>query len=219
MSDSDSTKLIVLAAIDLEPGSTLVMERAIELAATRSDGEVHVITVFEPELPIGVSPGLVPEQLQLLSVDAVSDFCSGILERLARYSSLARIPSVHLHGVFGRVPDEIVWLAAHLNADFIVMATHGRRGIKRLLLGSAAEKVVRLAGCPVVVVRDKSHAAQWRIPEIEPTCPDCAAARVGTGARELWCARHCDRYVSAQIQEHGQRRSEPPRALVRATSA
>ena len=51
----------------------------------------------------------------------------------------------------------IVKVAESTGADLIVMGTHGRRGMGHLLLGSVAERVVRLAPCPVLTVRD--HAA------------------------------------------------------------
>lgn len=53
----------------------------------------------------------------------------------------------------GNAPYEIVQTALQLNSDLIVMSTHGRTGLKRLALGSTAEKVVRHAGCPVLVLR------------------------------------------------------------------
>jgi len=43
--------------------------------------------------------------------------------------------------------------AAEIGADLIVMGTHGRRGVSRLLLGSVAESVARTAPCPVLLVR------------------------------------------------------------------
>jgi len=49
--------------------------------------------------------------------------------------------------------EQIVEEADHLSADLIVIATHGFSGIKRVLLGSTAERVVRHAPCPVLVVR------------------------------------------------------------------
>jgi nucleotide-binding universal stress UspA family protein len=49
---------------------------------------------------------------------------------------------------------EIVELAGQVSADMIVMGTHGRTGLKRLLMGSVAEKVSRNAPCPVVTVRE-----------------------------------------------------------------
>jgi nucleotide-binding universal stress UspA family protein len=52
------------------------------------------------------------------------------------------------------IPGEIIIAAAReANVDLIVMGTHGRTGIKRLVLGSVAEHVLRHAPCPVVTVR------------------------------------------------------------------
>ncbi|MCA9204015.1 MAG: universal stress protein, partial [Planctomycetales bacterium] len=66
--------------------------------------------------------------------------------------------------------------------DMIVMGTHGRRGLNRLLMGSVAEHVVRQARCPVLSVKptvavvssatspsDRADAAQWQMPY--PTRP------------------------------------------------
>ncbi|HEY8073138.1 MAG TPA: universal stress protein, partial [Labilithrix sp.] len=49
--------------------------------------------------------------------------------------------------------DAIVSLAKELNADLVVMGTHGRRGIARALVGSVAESVVRISAVPVLTVR------------------------------------------------------------------
>jgi nucleotide-binding universal stress UspA family protein len=53
----------------------------------------------------------------------------------------------------GNAADTIVRIAQDRNADLIVMATHGRTGFQHALLGSVAEKVVRLAPCPVLTIR------------------------------------------------------------------
>ena len=53
----------------------------------------------------------------------------------------------------GRPADTIVRLARERNADLIVMATHGRTGLEHVVMGSVAEKVVRLAPCPVLTVK------------------------------------------------------------------
>ena len=52
----------------------------------------------------------------------------------------------------GRVADRILHAAADAAADLIVVGTHGRSGVQRLVLGSVAEKVVRQAACPVLTV-------------------------------------------------------------------
>lgn len=53
---------------------------------------------------------------------------------------------------------EIVETAAAEHADLIVMGTQGRSGLNRLLLGSVADRVIRLAPCPVLAVRQREHA-------------------------------------------------------------
>jgi nucleotide-binding universal stress UspA family protein len=53
----------------------------------------------------------------------------------------------------GDPPTEILRIATQIPADLIVMGTHGRRGLLERLMGSVAEKVVRLAPCPVVTVK------------------------------------------------------------------
>jgi len=52
---------------------------------------------------------------------------------------------------------EIVDYAATIHADIIIVGTHGRSGVSRLLMGSVAEHVVRTAPCPVLVVRPSEH--------------------------------------------------------------
>jgi universal stress protein A len=53
--------------------------------------------------------------------------------------------------------DEIVQYAKDIHADIVVVGTHGRGGVSRLLMGSVAEHVVRNAPCPVLVVRPREH--------------------------------------------------------------
>lgn len=51
----------------------------------------------------------------------------------------------------------IIAVAKELKIDLIILSTHGRTGLERVLLGSTAEKVVRHAGCPVLIVREHEH--------------------------------------------------------------
>ena len=67
-----------------------------------------------------------------------------------------RARSVHRVGV---AHDEVVAAAQAESADMLVMGTHGRAGLDRFLLGSVAERVVRLAPCPVLTVRPTTPTA------------------------------------------------------------
>lgn len=70
-----------------------------------------------------------------------------------------RFAAAKLHGVMrtGFAGIEIVDAAKELDVDLIVIATHGYTGWKHFCIGSTAEQVVRTAGCPVLVVREKEH--------------------------------------------------------------
>jgi hypothetical protein len=84
---------------------------------------------------------------------------------------------------------EIVQLASDMEADLVVIGTHSRGGVSRLLMGSVAERVQRYAPCPVLTVKPKTvpHAS-----DIDPPCPDCHAVRVETSGARLWCDVHAN---------------------------
>jgi nucleotide-binding universal stress UspA family protein len=75
------------------------------------------------------------------NLDAVADECKGVVSQVRTHSSVG-IPA-----------EEIVRVAREEGADLIVMGTHGWTGFRHMLLGSVAEKVLRTADCPVLVVR------------------------------------------------------------------
>ena len=57
----------------------------------------------------------------------------------------------------GNAVKEILDVASERNCDLIILSTHGRTGLDRFISGSTAEKVVRRAGCPILVVRPHEH--------------------------------------------------------------
>lgn len=75
------------------------------------------------------------------------------LEELRADLSAGGVVAVEEHVVAGSAGPAIVEAAARLECDLVVMATHGRSGLGRALLGSVADHVVRHAGCPVLLVR------------------------------------------------------------------
>ena len=82
-----------------------------------------------------------------------------------------KVPVEHVMLV-GDEATEIIRLAADKAVDLIVMGTHGRSGIGRMLMGSVAEKVVRRAPCPVLTVKQPVRvvrkAAEPAAPGIDP---------------------------------------------------
>src|SRR5688572_10829020 len=121
---------------------------------------------------------------------------------VAEYGPGLELKHLVTHCLPGNPAAEIVWLAARLDAEMIVLGTHGRTGVSHLLLGSVAEKVMRTARCPVLVDRPVSHPTDVRVPEIEPLCDECAARRAATGGKELWCARHSEHHVHGHVYSY-----------------
>jgi len=70
---------------------------------------------------------------------------------------LAGFPRLTAKVISGRPFVEIIHYARNMAMDLIVIATHGRSGLKHVLMGSVAERVVRKAPCPVLSVRSDEH--------------------------------------------------------------
>jgi len=74
----------------------------------------------------------------------------------------AEHPALQVHNVLatGVVAEEVLRVARRLRCGLIVLATHGRTGLKHVLLGSVAENVVRRAPCPVLIVRPRGYKSR-----------------------------------------------------------
>lgn len=118
--------------------------RALERIA-RDDDEVHVFHATEPPIE-WVSDRTGPGTLDI-------DPARRSLEKALREKGLTNA-TVHVAQRTSRqVADAIIELAAHIDADLVMMPTHGRTGLSRFVLGSVTEEVVRRAHCDVYVVR------------------------------------------------------------------
>ncbi len=108
----------------------------------KSGGDLHVVHVSEVDF---AAPGpALPGRTSQLSDAQVREQ----LEAMTGGPIAAAV-----HGRTGRAFDQICRFAREIEADLIVMSTHGRTGLKRLFLGSNAERVVQHSGSPVLVVR------------------------------------------------------------------
>jgi nucleotide-binding universal stress UspA family protein len=87
-------------------------------------------------------------------LDSMRRSGKGLLQRLGRRVARAglRVQTSLVEEFTGRVADLVVREARRWKADVIVMGTHGRRGVKRMLLGSDAEIVVRYSPVPVLLI-------------------------------------------------------------------
>lgn len=174
------------------------LKAAFDLAAREALGEVHVVHVIAPIVDMldVASGGAVAGASVDLSA-AYEALEARIGERLALWQDQTKktFSRLAVHVRTEMASSAVAQLASDVDAELVVVGTHGRRGLRHLLLGSVAEAVVRQAPCPVLVVRPKSEKAD--VPQIEPPCPRCVATRKASGGAELWCEQHS--------QHHGRR--------------
>jgi len=143
----------ILAPVDFSDYSAKALDYV--RAFTRQFGaEVILIHVVEPTV-IPDNFGIVPPSYEEIS-SALVKAAEGRMKELVRGLSDAS-DAVRSLVRTGRAPWEIVRAAEEVEADLIIITTHGYTGLKHVLMGSTAELIVRHAPCPVLTVRDPEH--------------------------------------------------------------
>jgi nucleotide-binding universal stress UspA family protein len=187
----------ILVGYDYSPISDLAFKRAFEMAALEENTEIHVVHVVMLADYAGGGMAGVPIY-PTTSLDASTKNLEKRVTMLLEHcnqSAPRPFNKVRTHVRVDAPASEIAQLAVDLEAKMVVIGTHGRRGLKRFILGSVAEGVVRMAHCAVLVVRPDEEPED--APQIEPPCPRCVAERKRTDGKEFWCEQHRER--------HGQR--------------
>lgn len=144
----------ILVTTDFSEAGDRAIPHAFRMALDH-EAEVFLCHVIEPVI--------VPNPLyaqyypgELLSPDvfarAEADARAALEKRVPKDDPFAKVPYRIVIGQ-GTPVDEIIRIVQELGVDLIVIATHGHTGLKHLLMGSVAERVIRHVPCPVLVVR------------------------------------------------------------------
>jgi nucleotide-binding universal stress UspA family protein len=170
----------ILAAIDPQPtaeGEGL-NTKIIQLASSLSQiegGDLDVVSAWRkfPE-----AAGELPDWQRLMSPeDSVEQAAQRTLDAVLAKSEMV-VPTNRIHFVQGRPSVVILRAAAEINADLIVMGTVARAGIRGLLIGNTAERVLRQVSCSVLTVKphnfvtpitsdDETEPLPW-LPQLKP---------------------------------------------------
>ncbi len=201
---------VIVVGIDYSESGNLALERGLEIAIGKPAAEVHVVHVL-PVAATALKPTSLPASAAAYPpvAEAADDLRSyverKVIEFRARHlaANLGCLETVRAHQRVNVPSEEVAQLAADVDADLVVVGTHGRRGMSRLVLGSVAETTVRWAPCPVLVVRPKATPAPG--PALEPPCPRCVEARRASGGAEFWCAQHRERHGQRHTYHQGDR--------------
>jgi nucleotide-binding universal stress UspA family protein len=155
----------VLLATDGSEEASSATEAAVEICE-KTGSEMHVVHVYGvapiyPLYPEATDPGgveledpVLQEELENLSEQRAREVLDAAVEKVR--SAGSTVAQAHLRE--GGVPHEIVALAEDLGVGLIVLGSRGHGGIRRALMGSVSDSVVRHAHCPVLVVRQQEPA-------------------------------------------------------------
>ena len=157
----------ILSPVDFDDNSLAALEVSAQVAR-QNDGTVLLFHV----VPMMIAPTAMPVYIDIYKGQ----------EETAK-EKLRQMAAKHLQGIkyellthVGEPAGAIIRTAKRSAADVIVMATHGRRGFSRVMLGSIAEMVLRESPCPVLGVRrgepDKNLVARWMSSSPVTATPD-----------------------------------------------
>ena len=137
----------ILVPTDFSPSSAAAIELAINIA-TQFDAELTLLHVWElpvyPYTELMLSSAELTNAIEKAATESLETKLKEVRLRLPRTKSLLKV---------GIPWQQIVATSKESRADLLVMGTHGRRGFEHAIMGSVAEKLVRLSPIPVLTVR------------------------------------------------------------------
>lgn len=186
----------VLVGTDFSEASDHAILEGLERLMSGTATTLHIFHVLDPRDVIDS-----PERRALETEVEVLSRAPGLLRRrveaLAAREALAFDPSrLQTHARIGSAVDTLLQACVDYDADLLIVGTHGRKGVERFLLGSAAEALVRKARCPVLIARAKDYTGLEKTPlpdppyapgqePVRPDVPD-EEARVTSTTRDSW---------------------------------
>jgi nucleotide-binding universal stress UspA family protein len=133
----------IVVPIDFSDDSFVALDTAQELVDKPAHLHfIHVLPIITPNDP-GVIWEMIDDQSRIVHAE------EALRKKLARQTA----DGAQIAILIGDAGHQIADYAQEVHADLIVLTSHGQTGLTRLLLGSVAEKVVRLAHCPVLVLK------------------------------------------------------------------
>ncbi|WP_321924691.1 universal stress protein [Paraburkholderia guartelaensis] len=153
----------ILVALDGSTTASHAFDAAIRLA---HDTGAELQAVYVIDLPVIAYdvPGYDPSIVRDAYVEEGRVICEEAGTRMTHQGVKGTTRTVEVELPAEDVADCIEHAAADWQAELIVMGTHGRRGVRRLVLGSVAERVLRCARCPVLLVPARAVSSAQKTP-------------------------------------------------------
>ena len=153
----------ILVPLDGSTLAEVALRKVVDLAA-EDGGTISLLRATEAHTSLNADP----VDAQVMAVREAEGYLAAVARRLRRRGRRR----IETHVWYGPAAAAIVEAAATQKADLIVMSTHGRSGLGRLILGSVTESVLRGTTIPILIVRPESGPAKIPVgarPERETT--------------------------------------------------
>lgn len=145
-----SARSKVVVAFDFSGSGRAALDRALAIAKRAPWHELHIVCVIDPRMPFPALP------TRHVDVEYENRVVAAITADVATELGERAGVSFYVHApIAKKAAPEILKLASQIDADLIIVGSHGLTGVERWLIGSTAERIVREAGCTVEVARSK----------------------------------------------------------------
>lgn len=149
----------ILVPTDFSEASAAALRYACSLADAVG-ATICVLHTIEPPFPIGAYGEVYAVPSDYLP--QLEDEASKTMDRLLTPAQREKYQAQLVLRQGAAASEILVYLAEHDEVGLVVMATHGRGGVARLMLGSVADKILRAAACPVLTIRHPEFAEAHR---------------------------------------------------------
>ncbi len=144
----------VVIAYDFTPSAEEALLRGIEIACRAPQHVLHVVVAIDARNGFPIAP---TEHVDYIYAERLQEIVkTRLVEGFAGRKTASEV-QFYVHARIGKAADQILHLAREVGADMILIGSHGKTGVERIVLGSVSERIVREAHCAVVVARAKTY--------------------------------------------------------------
>jgi universal stress protein A len=182
-SSMNTPRRALLVALTFDRTGRQALLRGAALAALQPDSELHVVHVIAE---LSGAPARVPSAQRL---ELAPEELTSYVRQACGNPQLEVISHVRV----GAPSRAILRTAAEIKAELIVVGTHRRSGMRKLMLGSVAEQVLQHAHCPVFIAIPTDYTGEPETERADPhetRCPRCQSARRRSHGEQLLCEKH-----------------------------
>ena len=143
----------ILVAVDGSEASKYAVNEAIQIARL-SGGKLTAVYVLDQSAAFTYAGACDPHLLTDTARQVGRGFLDKACAKMQKFAVTGDSEIIETQGIGEDVATCLARCAAQFRADLVVMGTHGRRGMRRMVIGSVAERFVRQSTCPVLLIRE-----------------------------------------------------------------